>query len=112
MIRVLVAALLTGLTALPAQAHPPATLAASERPGLTAAIKAFLARDGSPCARHVYVADARRSGEWARVTVICKDAGDAFAFLKRTGRGWKVALLGTGWSPAELAALGVPAGLR
>ncbi len=87
-------------------------LAGGNDQAIIAATKKYVAAEsGIP---DVKVTVEKIEGDYARVTVTPKDnqTDPALVFLKREGGVWRGLTIGTGFDPADLEKLHIPASLR
>ncbi len=105
--------LLVAILFAAASAIMPQAFAGSDDQAIIAGMKKYLAANSYPADMKITV--EKTSGDYARVAVTPKDPtkmDGAIAFLKREHGQWKGLDIGTGWDPADLAKLHIPASLR
>jgi hypothetical protein len=87
-------------------------VAGSDDQAIIAGTRKYLAAQSYPPGMKVTV--EKVVGDYARVAVAPKDLqmDGAIAFLKREHGVWKGLTIGTGWDPADLAKMHIPASLR
>ena len=87
-------------------------LAGADDQAIIAGTRKYLAAQSYPPGMKVTV--EKVAGNYARVSIVPKDPkmDGALVFLKREHGVWKGLTVGTGWDPAELAQLHIPASLR
>jgi len=88
------------------------TVAGGDDQAIIAGTKKYLAAQSYPPGMKVTV--EKVVGDYARVSIAPKDPkmDGALVFLKREHGVWKGLTVGTGWDPADLAKLHIPASLR
>ena len=87
-------------------------VAGNDDRAIIAATKKYLAAESYPAGMQVTV--EKVEGDYARVAATPKNKqmDGALVFLKRDHGVWKGLTVGTGWDPADLAKLHIPASLR
>jgi hypothetical protein len=87
-------------------------VAGGDDQAIIAGTRKYLATQSYPPGMKVTV--EKVVGDYARVSIVPKDPkmDGALVFLKREDGVWKGLTVGTGWDPADLAQMHIPASLR
>ena len=83
---------------------------ATDEVAIIKATKAYLQKENPGVAGKVKV--EKVDGDYARASVTAEGLDTATVFLKRSGSGWSVLTLGTGFGPGDYKEMGIPKSLQ